>query len=480
MPPIADSPAIIVARFLRSNSYNDTLAAFLHEAGLPPDAGSSFPGALSVEQILTEKKAYDLSANFERLGVDDTQKKWTLPAPSAPTVVELPTSANLLQSSIEYLHISGGSAHAQPLILASTADRRLNVLTPDTENLVRSHTQLQDSPILSYTVVRKRFLICSSMSGKVVVYDSLKDQLVAHRRDHAKYVVHVASWESGDHVWLATAGWDQKVLLYECRITEDCITFEDPVGTIQLPSNPEALLFRREPDSNCLYLLVTRRDSTFVYYYQIAEDELLSLVSKPVTMPISGKQNLAPLSNAWVAFSPAAMSASPSDPNLVAIATSSVPHMKLLIVQLLYPTNASTQDGESVLPPTLHSSPADVATTTEAAQRARTALAVQDREVGAILIHCNTLSPQSAYSTPALAWRPDGSGVWVNSDDGTIRGIEASTGKIVAKLQGHEPASKIRCLSTASIRLCRDESKTEEWVISGGFDQKLIIWKTGT
>jgi hypothetical protein len=56
-----------------------TLAAFLNEAGLPPDAGTSFPGALSVEQILTEKKTYDLSANFEKLGVDDNDKKWTLP-----------------------------------------------------------------------------------------------------------------------------------------------------------------------------------------------------------------------------------------------------------------------------------------------------------------------------------------------------------------------------------------------------------------
>jgi hypothetical protein len=133
------------------------------------------------------------------------------------------------------------------------------------------------------------------MSGKVVVYDSQKDELVAQRKDHAKYVVHVASYESGDHVWLATAGWDQKVLLYKCCITDETITFDDAIGTIQLPSNPEALLFRRQPDSNMLYLLVTRRDSTFIYYYEIAEDMLISSVSKPVIMSISGKQNLAPL-----------------------------------------------------------------------------------------------------------------------------------------------------------------------------------------
>lgn len=245
-------------------------------------------------ELMTKRRNghYLVSSMADFLGQDTSID---LLAPSASTTIELPTSANLLQSSVEYLHIGGGSGQAQPLILASTADRRLNVLFPDSKILVRSHTQLQDSPILSYTVIQQRFLICSSMSGKVVVYDSQKDQLVAHRRDHAKYVVHVASWESGDHVWLATAGWDQKVLLYECRIAEDSITFEGPVGTIQLPSNPEALLFRREPDSNSLYLLVTRRDSTFIYYYQIAENELLSSSLKPVIIPISGKQNLAPL-----------------------------------------------------------------------------------------------------------------------------------------------------------------------------------------
>jgi hypothetical protein len=216
-------------------------------------------------------------------------------APSIATIVDLPTCSNVLQSSLEYLHVRGASGQAQPLILASTADRQLNVLFPDTKDLFRSHTQLQDSPILSYTVIRERFLICSSMSGKVVVYDSQKDQLVAHRKDHAKYVIHIASYESDNYVWLATAGWDQKVLIYQCQIIGDSLTFEDPVGSIQLDSNPEALLFKHQPDSNVLYLLVTRRDSTFIYYYEIKEGRLSSSSPRPPIMTVSGKQNLAPL-----------------------------------------------------------------------------------------------------------------------------------------------------------------------------------------
>ena len=93
-----------------------------------------------------------------------------------------------------------------------------------------------------------------------------------------------------------------------------------------------------------------------------------------------------------------------------------------------------------------------------------------DKEEAAILIHCTTLSPQSAYSTPAVAWRPDGSGVWVNGDDGVVRGIEAASGKIVATLKGHEPGSKVRCLWAGMVG-------DEEWLVSGGFDQKLLVWK---
>jgi WD40 repeat protein len=159
--------------------------------------------------------------------------------------------------------------------------------------------------------------------------------------------------------------------------------------------------------------------------------------------------------------------------------------MRLLIVKLLYPTNedlAPSSGGGAAntpqFPPVLASPPTDPAAAATAAQQARNALARQDLEISAIRIQCNTLSPQSTYSTPALAWRPDGSGIWVNSDDGVVRGIEVSTGKVVATLRGHEPGSKIRCLSAASVCLALGKGDAEEWVISGGFDQKLIIWKT--
>ena len=105
----------------------------------------------------------------------------------------------------------------------------------------------------------------------------------------------------------------------------------------------------------------------------------------------------------------------------------------------------------------------------------RAKLAIQDREESAIQVHVSTLAPQTSYSTPQVYWRPDGTGVWVNGDDGALRGIEAKTGKIIVTLKnGHEFGSKIRSVWAGLVDV---DGEKEEWVVSGGFDKRLVVWK---
>lgn len=78
------SASVLVARFLRSNNYPQTLAAFLQEAGLPEDAGEVTPGKYgdtwAIENILEEKKEFDKSISFERVGEDgEKNKQWAMP-----------------------------------------------------------------------------------------------------------------------------------------------------------------------------------------------------------------------------------------------------------------------------------------------------------------------------------------------------------------------------------------------------------------
>ena len=294
------------------------------------------------------------------------------------------------------------------------------------------------------------------MSGQLLLSNS-EGRVIDQRRDHLKYVVKVCVWTdaSAEIAWIATAAWDAKVHLYRISLsTGKTPTLPAPSATITLATNPESLLFVRHPESTQPILIATRRDSTFLFYYTAdAEARLL------------GRQNLAPHSNAWIAFTPSAIALSPTDESLLAVATSAIPHMKLIIVRMMIPPISTT--------PSMAEEPGSGSLT--AASQARAELALQDRESAAIQIQCTTMAPQTAYSTPALVWRPNGTGVWVNSDDGVIRGIETSSGKIVKTLKGHEPGSKIRCLCAAIVEA--EPGVREEWLVSGGFDQKLIVWK---
>lgn len=285
-------------------------------------------------------------------------------------------------------------------LLATTADRRLNILDLPSCNLVASETALHDSPILTVTALDDRHILTTSMSGHILLSD-LSGKVYTKRRDHLKYVVRVAVHHTPNATWVATAGWDGKVHLY--KVTSSSTsgpTLGEPIATITLPSNPETLVFLTHPETSDTILLLTRRDSTFLHYYSVSASARLL-----------GRQNLAPHSNAWVAFTPSASALCPIDPTLLAVATSAVPHMKLLIVRLLIPSADAPEelafpvtDIPVTQPSLLEGAPSP------ATLEARRQLALQDREAEAIRIHCSTLSPQTPYSTPALAWRPDGSG----------------------------------------------------------------------
>jgi hypothetical protein len=142
--------------------------------------------------------------------------------------------------------------------------------------------------------------------------------------------------------------------------------------------------------------------------------------------------------------------------------------MKLLIVKLLLPPTRSSELAADAS--------ADLDGAVTQASQARAELAIADKEEAAILVNVSTLAPQTSYSTPRLVWRPDGSGVYVSSDDGVVRGIEAKSGKLISSLEAHDPGSKLRCLWAGHIM---NNNEKAEYLISGGFDQKLIVWRSG-
>lgn len=386
-------------------------------------------------------------------------------APSSPLVVStLPTSANLLHVSIQSVDDTGESQ----LLVATTADRRMNLLRLDAEfPLVKSYSHLQDSPILACVSLGDKSMITlsSGMSGEILLYDHGQDKVLETRRDHNKYVVQVTVYRAEGGVrWVASAGWDGKILVYMPKPDDDSdnLLLGPPVAFVSLSTNPEAILFVENAEGSAPILIATRRDSTSLHYYSLHSVKLADPpLTSPVKLELLGTQNLAPHSNAWIAFSPSSLALCPTDSSLLAVATSSIPHMKLIIVQMLLPSSVSALENPNLAP-------------TQAGQ-ARENLARQDREDAAIRVNISTLAPQTPYSTPQVCWRPDGTGVWVNGDDGALRGIESRTGRIIATLKGgHEAGSKIRSICAG---LMYSKGKKIELVVSGGFDRRLVVWK---
>lgn len=412
-------------------------------------------------------------------------------APSCPDTIDIPSSSNILSTSVvEYDHPSGeeadeGASATQCSIVVTGADKRLSFMGVSGEHEVTaSLTSISESPILSVVSLRdelgRQCLAMTNMSGKLIMMHG--SEILDSRQDHTKYAIQVVSYDDGNdssesngkrQPWIVTAGWDGMVFIYRLGTTASEIG--EPLDSIKLPTSPECIRLIRNQDTNDLILLVSRRDSTNLYYYLVEPGNSDGSNSMRNTSTYKcqylGKQNLAPHANAWVSFSPSSFAICPHDPQIVAIATSILPHMKVMIVKLLIPSA-----------PPLSSSSSREPTQDQHETQARQALAelaIQNREDAAILINANTMAPQTAYSTPMVVWRPDGSGVWVNGDDGVIRGVEANTGKVVATLSnGHEPGSKVRSIWAGWVATGeREESGLEEWLVSGGFDKKLLVWK---
>ena len=192
----------------------------------------------------------------------------------------MPSVANVLHVSVETFD---GETPSQ-LLLASTADKRLHLITTDTTfGIYKSLSYVQDSPILSCVSFGNQGLrtITTGMSGQVVLYDFMKDTILEQRRDHQKYSIKVAAWKK----IVVTAGWDNKVYLYYTN--GDFSSLGPPMATTTLSTNPEAITFVEHPGSNRPILLITRRDSTSLYYYSLE-------------LKLLGSQNLAPHSNSWI------------------------------------------------------------------------------------------------------------------------------------------------------------------------------------
>lgn len=302
--------------------------------------------------------------------------------------------------------------------LVSTSDRLVSVFSLPAMSQVAQMSM--PSPVLAMAALRLGqhvYVVVCRMDGHVdvvafVAGDSVALRPTAALPSHGKYVVRVAiDHERG---LVATAGYDKRINIASVTSSGESEIAVQPLQTIELVKNPESISF--VPGGESSSLLVTLRDSPFLDYYG-------STGRSPFTL--GTRENMNELNDMHVSFSAVDISQRPVTPALLAVATSNTPNGRTIF-----------------MPP------------------------FSDK----ITHNCWTGAPQDDYSKPLVRWRPDGTGVYVNGDDGIIRGIHVGTGKVVQNIKAHEGI--IRALWSGRVG-------DEEVLISGGFDRKVKYWRAG-
>ncbi|KAK9476764.1 WD40-repeat-containing domain protein [Lipomyces japonicus] len=415
--PAKDNIHVLVARYLRDNGYKQTLEALMEELGLEDDMIPD-DHSMTLESILEQKRLFDLSQAVEELEIDDKREdNWLIPYPSFLSVVpkQVP-EVNILFVSVAKLRLptvlddDSSPRSERQCILVASADKSLKIFDFYSFDLLKSFTHLHSSPILTLAAIDADTVVTGGMDGRLVFTKVATGEVVVFAKDHFKYLVRITV--TNDNKYIATAGYDKKVNVYNLSFQgEDQIPSLSLIGSVTFPTNPEAIAFVYNDDKE-LRLIASRRDSTFIFYYKL----------EPTVIEVA-RHNLNPESNSWVSFCAMDITPDPVDAKLIGVATSTVPHMRFLAVE---------------------------------------------NGVDNIVKNTFTKAPQDAYSSGRITWRPHASGIWCNGDDGIIRGIELSTGNVVAELKHHE--GKVKALYSGIV-------DGNEVLVTGGFDKTIAVWE---
>lgn len=271
----------IVAAFLRTHGYQDTLATFEREGGRTSTSSVREHVPHDLRTLVELAESHAMSQALQDITLEDRP---------TDALSQVPLPAYELAATYNYLHMSnilsvmpatypgvGG-----PCIATTSADRRV-VFTDVTNGEVIGVLEASVSADglrmgheaavldMSQHPQRPTYVLTAGMDGRVVQWDLLHDLPVHEIRDHKRFVVRVA--HSDDGRFMATAGYDKNIHIYAADIRHDKPVYTR-LHTLVLPTNPEALLFVRGPatpgDAPGLlertWLLYTARDRATLHY----------------------------------------------------------------------------------------------------------------------------------------------------------------------------------------------------------------------
>lgn len=426
---------LLIADYLRRKGLYNTLRSFEADIGVSTNDSIKYE---PLEHIVEDRIRY-LEHDISIPKTNDTLvnngmfQQW-----SEPTVEqgqELDIHELVIHISISDFKING---LIEKVLFVTTSDKKLTLIDLKTKKVIKVLIGLHSSVgKCAYGINgTNRFLSCG-MDGLIKLFKLENDheaQKISETQLHRRIVTDLKIWYNEDEIYIFSIGWD---LQLKVSIIKDSVI--KIISNFKLLSNATSISLSQFKSIPILFL--TRLDSTQLSLFTFQQSRLFEI----------SRLSLNDAEFSTHGFTPVSISVSTSiitQSTLIAIGTSHIPYMRLIILTL--------PDLEPLISNLYEELPLEQHLTSTPINR------------GHILVNYNTLAPQDKYSTGVVAWRIDKSGVWISGDDGVIRGIDLKNGEIVKQLKDKHD-KRIKCMII-------DQIDSKEIIISSGIDKHLNYW----
>lgn len=245
--------------------------------------------------------------------------------------------------------------------------------------------------------------------------------------------------------YTCSLGWDKRIVV--CKVDYATKPKVNIIGEKTLPTEGTCIQILIDHKSHRPVFLVGRTDCTLLDMYTVVDVDQSEKLVKIAKLSLNDSEFSSHI------FHPMTMTQVGN--NMVCVGTSHVPYMRL--VTIVIPSINEVLKNPSDLSNRLQQ------------------LSLNEQNVpiirSLIVSNFNSTTAQDKFSTPILLDRPaKRNGLWILGDDGTIRGFDFNSGKVVEELKAHKGRIK-----TAFVATTREN---EELVVScGAADRMISLWK---
>lgn len=419
----------LVAQFLHSHNYHETLKKFEEEHGNPLLTNlHDLPTNESLEDIYEDRiKFKQLETKVKELSLNDTLnedlkqvldmqiKNWSTPYPKITHIVDDPSMG--LVVSCELFH--------HKYVLLGTVDMNFIVVDLDTGTKVFEEPAVIGKVVIKAIVcIDNQRVMLVGMNGKasIVELDINKKsvEIIGEFQLHKKLIVDAKYIKVGDTEYVVSLGWDFHIRVFEIEksqfrmVDEFKLSVQGSCFDVTAYNGSLAIVFGKNEFTVLEVLSLV--DSKLQLMYKISLNDAVFLTSMftPRSIKIFHTSDSVPL---------------------IAVGTSHEPYMRVIVVTL-----------------------SDFAT----------ALATPIRR-DQIIKNLNTMSPQDKFLTAVMSWRLDGTGLWVLGEDGVARGLDLEKEEVVIEQRAHR--GKIKAFVNGA------GSNGQEVAVTCGTDRTLKVWK---